>query len=113
MSRFVPDNTVTMGWCFTDEATPFKETLLSRLSILTDSAIVPALWLYEVVNVTGLAVRKGRITEDKSRAFIHSNSRCAWPDTRTRNRPAFTTGATMTSASVKLRELGFVTWKGT
>jgi predicted nucleic acid-binding protein len=46
--------------------------LLSRLSNLTDSAIVPALWLYEVVNVTGLAVRKGRITEEKARAFLES-----------------------------------------
>jgi predicted nucleic acid-binding protein len=72
VSRFVLDNTVTMAWCFTDEATPFTETLLSRLSSLTDSAIVPALWLYEVVNVTGLAVRKGRITEDKASAFLDS-----------------------------------------
>ena len=72
MSRFVLDNTVTMAWCFNDEATPFTETLMNRLSSLTDSAIVPALWLYEVVNVTGLAVRKGRITEDKARAFLDS-----------------------------------------
>ena len=43
MSRFVLDNTVTMAWCFTDEATEFTETLLHRLSDLTDSAIVPAL----------------------------------------------------------------------
>jgi predicted nucleic acid-binding protein len=61
-----------MAWCFNDEATPFSETLLSRLSSLTDSAVVPALWLYEVVNVTGLAVRKGRITEEKARAFLES-----------------------------------------
>jgi predicted nucleic acid-binding protein len=72
VSRFVLDNTVTMAWCFNDEATPFTEALLNRLSSLTDSAIVPALWLYEVVNVTGLAVRKGRITEDKARAFLDS-----------------------------------------
>src|SRR5208283_1163914 len=72
VSRFVLDNTVTMAWCFTEEATEFTETLLSRLSNLTDSAIVPALWLYEVVNVTELAVRKGRITEEKARAFLES-----------------------------------------
>jgi hypothetical protein len=45
VSRFVLDNTVTMAWCFADEATPFTENLLNRLSSLTDSAIVPALWL--------------------------------------------------------------------
>ena len=72
MSRFVLDNTVTMAWCFTDEAGEFSETLLNRLSDLTDTALVPALWLYEVVNVTEMAVRKGRISKDKATAFIES-----------------------------------------
>ena len=72
MSRFVLDNTVTMAWCFSDEATEFTETLLTRLTDLTDSALVPALWIYEVVNVVELATRKGRITEDKARAFLES-----------------------------------------
>ena len=72
MSRFVLDNTVTMAWCFTGEATEFTETLLRRLSNLTDIAIVPALWLYEVVNVTELAVRKGRISAEKAHAFLES-----------------------------------------
>ena len=45
---------------------------MRRLSSLTDTAIVPALWLYEVVNVTELAVRKGRITSEKARAFLES-----------------------------------------
>ena len=57
MSRFVLDNTVTMAWCFTDEATKLTETLLNRLANLTDTALVPAHWLYEVVNVTEMAVR--------------------------------------------------------
>jgi predicted nucleic acid-binding protein len=70
VSRFVLDNTVTMAWCFTEEATEFTEALLGRLSNLTDNAIVPALWLYEVVNVTELAVRKGRIKEEKALAFL-------------------------------------------
>jgi len=50
VSRFVLDNTVAMAWCFTEEATEFTKTLLSRLSNLTDNAVVPALWLYEVAN---------------------------------------------------------------
>ena len=58
MSRFVLDNTVTMAWCFSDESTEFTKTLLNRLSNLTDRAVVPALWLYEVANVVELAVRK-------------------------------------------------------
>jgi hypothetical protein len=40
VSRFVLDNTVTMAWCFTDEATDFTEALLNQLSDLTHSAIV-------------------------------------------------------------------------
>ena len=72
MSRFVLDNTVAMAWCFTEEATEFTKTLLSRLSNLTDSAVVPALWLYEVANVVELAVRKGRIPGEKALAFLDS-----------------------------------------
>jgi len=72
VSRFILDNTVTMAWCFTDEATEFTETLLNRLSDLTDTALVPALWLYEVVNVAEMAVRKGRITREKATAFLES-----------------------------------------
>jgi predicted nucleic acid-binding protein len=72
VSRFVLDATVTMAWCFAEEATDSTEGVLSRLSSLTDSAIVPALWLYETANVAALAVRRGRITEDKARAFLES-----------------------------------------
>jgi predicted nucleic acid-binding protein len=57
---------------FADESTEFTEGLLRRLSDLTDSALVPALWLYQVVNVTELAVRKGRIAPEKAKAFLES-----------------------------------------
>ncbi len=72
MSRFVLDATITMAWCFTDEATAFTETLLSRLADLSDRALVPVLWLYEVVNVVEVAVRKGRITDEQAGAFLES-----------------------------------------
>jgi predicted nucleic acid-binding protein len=72
MSRFVLDNTITMAWCFTEEATEFTGKVLSRLSDLTDSAVVPALWLYEMVNVVELAVRKGRIPKEKAVVFLES-----------------------------------------
>jgi predicted nucleic acid-binding protein len=72
MSRYVLDNTVTMTWCFAEEATEYTRALLSRLSNLTDSAVVPVLWLYEVVNVVELAFRKGRITSEKAAAFLES-----------------------------------------
>jgi predicted nucleic acid-binding protein len=61
-----------MAWCFTEEATEFTTALLSRLSNLTDSAVVPALWLYEVANVVELAVRRGRIPKETAQAFLDS-----------------------------------------
>jgi hypothetical protein len=70
-----------MAWCFTDEATDFTETLLNRLSDLTDTALVPALWLYEVVNVVELAVRKG--VSQKTRRSIFWR---VWPSCRLRSR---------------------------
>src|SRR5580704_16981684 len=72
VSRFVLDTTVTMAWCFSDEATEFTETLLSRLSDLTDRSLVPALWLYAVVNVVEGAARKGRISEERAGGFLDS-----------------------------------------
>lgn len=71
MSRYVLDNAVAMAWCFSDEATPYTENLLDRLSNLVDTAVVPALWLYEVANVSMLAVRKGRITKEKAITFLN------------------------------------------
>jgi predicted nucleic acid-binding protein len=70
LTRFVLDNTVTMAWCFTDEANAVSKAVLDRLSHLADTALVPGLWLYEVVNVTELAVRKGRIPERKAGTFL-------------------------------------------
>ncbi len=66
------DSAVTLTWCFSDEATAYTESFLNRLSTLTDTAIVPALWLYEIVNVVALASRKGRITQLQGTQFLHS-----------------------------------------
>jgi predicted nucleic acid-binding protein len=70
VSQYVLDNAVTMAWCFSEEATPYTENLLDRLSNLMDRAVVPALWLYEVTNVSMLAVRKGRIPKAKALTFL-------------------------------------------
>ena len=72
MSQYVLDNAVTMAWCFSEEATPYTENLLDRLSNLVDSAVAPAIWLYEVANVSMLAVRKGRITKAKAVTFLNN-----------------------------------------
>ena len=59
MTVFVLDCSVTMSWCFEDEARPETDALLERLR--DDGAIVPQLWFWEVTNVLNMAVRRKRI----------------------------------------------------
>jgi len=40
------------------------------LGNLEDNVVVPALWLYEVINVVMLAARKGRISRAKAELFL-------------------------------------------
>lgn len=67
-AAFVVDCSMAMAWVFDDEATPETEAVLSRL--VTDTALVPALWFIEIANVLAIAERKGRITLAQSDAFI-------------------------------------------
>lgn len=68
MSEFVLDVSVTMAWCFEDEATPETWAILDRLQ--DEGAVVPALWPLEVANVLLLAERRKRTTAARSIAFI-------------------------------------------
>ena len=65
---FVIDASVTMAWCFDDEATDDTEGLLEQLC--SDQAVVPALWQLEVTNVLLVAERRGRITEAQAARFL-------------------------------------------
>jgi predicted nucleic acid-binding protein len=65
---FVVDASVTLAWCFEDEARPLTEAILDRLS--DDTAIVPSLWELEVSNVLLLGERRGRLTESQSTRFV-------------------------------------------
>jgi predicted nucleic acid-binding protein len=65
---YVLDASVTLAWCFEDEATPHTDALLDRLA--EDAAIAPSLWELEVVNVLLLAERRGRITESQTVRFV-------------------------------------------
>lgn len=56
---FVLDCSVTMAWVFPDEATATTDALREKL--LSDMAVVPALWPIEVGNVLLVATRRGRI----------------------------------------------------
>lgn len=68
MSGFVLDVSVTMTWCFEDEASPETWAILDRLQ--DQGAVVPALWPLEVANVLLLAEKRKRTTTAQARAFI-------------------------------------------
>jgi len=69
-AAFVVDCSIAMAWLFHDEATPETAALLNRM--LSETALVPALWFLEVTNVLALAERKGRISASQSDSFIAS-----------------------------------------
>ncbi len=66
--NFVMDNSVSMSWCFQDEANEYSDAVLERL--VEASALVPSVWPLEAVNVLLVAERKQRITESDSIRFL-------------------------------------------
>ena len=65
---FVLDCSVTMAWCFDDEATPLTNAVRDSLAIA--GAAVPSIWLLEVANATIVGERRKRLDEARSRRFI-------------------------------------------
>lgn len=57
----VVDASITMAWCFEDEATPATEAVLDR--VVESNAIVPTIWRFEVGNALQMAIRRKRIDE--------------------------------------------------
>ncbi|MGA2059400.1 MAG: type II toxin-antitoxin system VapC family toxin [Thermoguttaceae bacterium] len=68
MSRFVLDCSIAMNWCFEDESQLIADHVLDRL--FEDEALVPAVWLLEVVNILLVGERKGRITSAQASHFL-------------------------------------------
>ena len=68
MTRFVLDCSVTMAWCFEDEADRYSDGVLTALS--DASAVVPSLWPLEVANVLTVGERRGRLTAADSQRFL-------------------------------------------
>jgi predicted nucleic acid-binding protein len=66
--RFVIDNSVVMTWCFIDEANQYADAVLDGLTEAT--AVVPAIWPLEVVNVLLVAERRKRLHESDSVRFL-------------------------------------------
>lgn len=64
MAGFVADASAALPWCFSDEATPWTESLLDRLQA-GEEILVPAHWPTELMNALIMAVRRKRIGLDR------------------------------------------------
>lgn len=67
-AAFIIDCSMTMAWCFADEATPATSKVLDRLA--TEAAAVPSHWFLEVTNVLAMAERRKRISAADSTHFL-------------------------------------------
>jgi predicted nucleic acid-binding protein len=68
VSRFALDCSLTMAWCFEDEATPYSESVLEALA--EGEAFVPPIWSLEVANVLVVGERKKRLLPAQSLRFV-------------------------------------------
>lgn len=59
---FVVDASVAATWLLPDESNPVAEAAYRRL--LTDTALVPSIWWYEMRNIFISNERRGRISSD-------------------------------------------------
>ncbi len=64
----VVDCSVTMAWCFGDEATPHTDGIRDSLAVA--AAVVPSIWSLEVANATIVGERRKRLDVARSRRFI-------------------------------------------
>jgi predicted nucleic acid-binding protein len=69
MKAFVLDVSACMAWCCEDETTPASERLL-EWAMEGSELHVPCLWIWEILNVVGVTVRRRRITADRGREFL-------------------------------------------
>lgn len=65
---FVLDCSVTMAWCFDDEATPYTDGVRDRLA--EARAVVPTIWPLEVANAVIVGERRKRLDEARSFRFF-------------------------------------------
>ena len=69
MKRIVIDASLALSWCFPDEKTSYGESVLTLLEADTE-AVVPSLWLLEIINTLVVAERRKRITHEQAQEFL-------------------------------------------
>jgi predicted nucleic acid-binding protein len=70
MPPFVVDASMTLSWCFVDEATPYSRAAVAALP--TTHAVVPAVWPFEIANCLAIAERRKRINQDQIAEFLET-----------------------------------------
>ncbi len=70
MTTFVLDGSITIAWCQRDNPDHYADDVLNSLSDAT--AVAPAIWPLEVVNVLLAAERRQRVTRFQSRQFLNT-----------------------------------------
>jgi predicted nucleic acid-binding protein len=65
---FVLDASVTVAWCFEDEASEYTESVLDLLR--GTEAVVPTIWTLEVANALLVAERRGRLSDAEATRFL-------------------------------------------
>jgi predicted nucleic acid-binding protein len=68
-AEFVLDGSLTMAWCFEDEASPESDEIQDWLTAGA-RAYVPTLWHLEIANVLWVCERRRRIREADSVRFL-------------------------------------------
>lgn len=69
MSQVVLDASIALSWCFEDEGGREQLRILDRLTAGME-AVVPAVWILEVINAGMVGQRRGRISADAFISFI-------------------------------------------
>ena len=70
MPPFVVDASMTLSWCFADEATPYSRAVLAALQ--NTYAVVPALWPFKIASGLAIAERRKRISQDQIAEFLET-----------------------------------------
>ena len=69
MKPFVLDASVTLPWCFDDQANAYTEELLNWCAAGTDAYVAPV-WPLEITNILLQAQRNGRVNEERIEQFM-------------------------------------------
>jgi predicted nucleic acid-binding protein len=69
MNGFALDVSACMPWCCEDETTAASEEML-EWAMQGSELHVPSLWVWEILNVVAVTVKRRRISADRAKEFL-------------------------------------------